>query len=520
SVLANTSLLNQSIDHISNVISSFESLDSDAPWSKLGYFDATQHDAIEHLFFRFLVSRRVLVSLALQENTPSSRTNGGDESSKGDDLQRALARAESSFADESMTDTTHALQTMIILASAIALLVYDGKFIKCFCNDNIAIAKLNEKFYRSDIDFSTYNQLRLECTDTTIINGRMTNLTNAYKALYCDESNVHNVVIKDSQAEVLSTLIDSLAKEADGLVQEYLEQPIRFLRMDRIKHRPIADAARNAKSGTKNALRETRALTFKAVSRLKSPRAYLIKFSSEQKRDVLERLRPGDLIFTYTAGYVSDIFIPGAFKHGITYVGGPMDRTEAGLTADNIARIYDDLPAGEAQTLLQQFRISALPSRREGEEALEADVIEAVAEGVIFNNLCRLMDTHVNRFLVLRPRITDEERTDALISTFRFLGDKYDFGFNFGDASAVVCTEVQYHSFNGKGGLSFELTKRAGNPTLSADDIVNYHLTKPGNFDFVLLALEDKDSSCHDAEIYVGEDGKGMLADLMKSESR
>ena len=69
---------------------------------------------------------------------------------------------------------------------------------------------------------------------------------------------------------------------------------------------------------------------------------------------------------------------------------------------------------------------------------VDADVIEAVAEGVIFNNLSHLMDTHVNRLLVLRPRITAEERAEALISTFRFLGEKYDFSFNFGDVSAVV----------------------------------------------------------------------------------
>lgn len=217
---------------------------------------------------------------------------------------------------------------------------------------------------------------------------------------------------------------------------------------------------------------------------------------------------------------MSDVFIPGAFKHGITYVGSPTDRDEAGLNADSVARIWDDLPEGEVATLLRQFEISSIPSLNKDEKEVEADVIEAVAEGVIFNNLCHIMDTHVNRLLVLRPQITHEERTDALISTFRFLGDKYDFSFNFGDVSAVVCTEVQYHAYNGKGQLAFELTKRAGNPTLSADDIVNYYLARPDSFDFVLLALEDTESSCHDAKIYLGDDSKNVLIDLMTSESK
>jgi len=94
-------------------------------------------------------------------------------------------------------------------------------------------------------------------------------------------------------------------------------------------------------------------------------------------------------------------------------------------------------------------------------------------------------------YSVLRPNISKEERKDALITIFCFLCSSYDFGFNFADTSSVVCTEVQYHAFNGKGDISFELTKRAGNPTLSADNIVNYYLKKQGSFDFVLLALED-----------------------------
>ena len=83
-----------------------------------------------------------------------------------------------------------------------------------------------------------------------------------------------------------------------------------------------------------------------------------------------------------------------------------------------------------------------------------------------------------------------------------------------------MCTEVQCHAFNGKGQLKFQLTRRAGNPTLSADDIVNYYLANEGSFDFVLLVLEDGDSSPHDARIYAGDDGRNVLVNLMTSESR
>lgn len=181
-------------------------------------------------------------------------------------------------------------------------------------------------------------------------------------------SNVmYNIMTTHSaQADRLSQLIESLAKEANDLVHDYItKQSKPFLLRNKVKHLSIAAVARKTKRNTKTVLQETRAFTFKGVSRLKSPIAYLIKFSMDQKQDVLGRLQPGDLIFTYTAGYASDVFIPGAFKHGITYVGSPMDRDELGLNADNVARIYDDLPEGGVETLLHNFKVATIITNKE-----------------------------------------------------------------------------------------------------------------------------------------------------------
>ena len=533
------SLLQQSVNHLEVVLASFEELAVSAPWKELGYFDSKQHDQIEHLLFRFLVSRGVLVSLALHKDKKSNvggqqhstATSPGNNNSNDHVLQSALAHAESSFAEEGISDATHTLRTRTICAAAIALFVYEARLVKCFRNDDIAIAKLNQQYYRSDIDVDTYTKLKLECTDAKAVDGRVHSLVDAYNMLYCNEDTNESIEVTtlDAKSIELSNLTETIAKEVNPLINELASQqtsgrPVIMLKnkvKNKVQHAPIATVARTAKKGTISILRETRATTFKGVSRLKSPIAHLIEFSEEQKRDVLQYLEPGDMIFTYTAGYMSDVFIPGAFKHGITYVGNPHQRKEVGLTADNLMHFANDLPEGQVQTLLEHFNTSTIPAVNSG-ESMAADVIEAVAEGVIFNNLCHLMDTHVNRLVVLRPRISEEERTDALISIFRFLGSKYDFSFNFGDTSAVVCTEVQYHAFNGKGQLHFELTKRAGNPTLSADDIVNYYLTKePGSFDLVLLAIEDPDlGSSHDAKVYYGDEGKNTLTKLMKEESR
>jgi hypothetical protein len=73
---------------------------------------------------------------------------------------------------------------------------------------------------------------------------------------------------------------------------------------------------------------------FTKVARIKDPRAHLLVFSPERVTELKRLLEPGDLILTYTDGYVGNLFPPSVFKHGIIYVGPPEERTAAGLTEE------------------------------------------------------------------------------------------------------------------------------------------------------------------------------------------
>jgi hypothetical protein len=254
-----------------------------------------------------------------------------------------------------------------------------------------------------------------------------------------------------------------------------------------------------------------RSVIFKDVSRLKSPTAHLIKFSAAEKKQVFELLQPGDLVLTYTAGYMSSVFIPGVFKHGITYIGTPAERQELALSTD-------DLPASERyQTEILAKNLKKMKL----DDGKEADMIEAVAEGVIFNNLSHIMDTHINRMLVLRPRLSDAERRVFMAEIFSYLGDGYDFRFDFSDSTYQVCTEVIYRAIDGKGGIEFTMTERAGHPTLSADDVANYYLAnKPSAFDLILYAEEGPQLKDHQAIIMVGEQGAERLKALMAEQKK
>ena len=143
--------------------------------------------------------------------------------------------------------------------------------------------------------------------------------------------------------------------------------------------------------------------------------------------------------------------------------------------------------------------------------------IAIVGVGNLFSNIDRILDTHVNRLLVLRPQIDDAERTAFLAGVFAFVGDPYDFRFDFADATRQVCTEIIYRALNGKGGIDLALTSRAGHPTLSADDIVLYHFATPGRFEVVAFAEEDPEDSHHAARLWTRGPAERRLEARMAS---
>jgi hypothetical protein len=248
------------------------------------------------------------------------------------------------------------------------------------------------------------------------------------------------------------------------------------------------------------------------VSRLREPNAHLVSFSSAQKQEMVSLLQPGDILLTFTAGYASDVFIPGAFKHGITFVGTVAQREAAGLSPDRIILVGGN---AEGKKIARDLREDHTVHGR------SANVIEAIAEGVKFSNLDHILDTHINRILVLRPELGEDNRARQVSRTFSYLGQDYDFRFDFADASKQVCTEVIYRAISGLDDIEFPLTRRGGHVTLSADDLVNYWIhTNPNAFRFVLYAEEAPASPGHRARIMTGAKGKTRVKALMASGGR
>jgi len=153
---------------------------------------------------------------------------------------------------------------------------------------------------------------------------------------------------------------------------------------------------------------KTRGVIFRDVARIKSPRAKLLQFSKDQVLQIKEMLQPGDILLTYTAGYMSNVFLPGQFKHGITYIGSVEERRHAGLTTNELSK--------RAVSDVQRMALIENVGREKSPDGYDVDIVEAVAEGVILNSLDKLLAAHVNRLAVIRPVIADEERLDQLVA--------------------------------------------------------------------------------------------------------
>jgi hypothetical protein len=440
---------------------------------KLGrdYYNASEISAMEGLLFRFTVMQSALW-----------------------DIVNSYGGVDANFTNDDIGTKAHVLSiaATLLIASHTALVV------EHFADDPAAIKQMNEAYYRSEIPFGTYDRMRVNVTFPDLLAA----VADA-KKLYASElanpqSELAILSRSDPDYSALINHIPVLHDEAELRLQQVAQY---FPSYSEAKQ--LAKQDSNSQNKTLYAIRSW---LFKEVSRLKSPSAHVVVFTHEQKRQIFSLLEPGDLVLTYTAGYMSDVFIPGAFKHGITYLGTPDDRAPLNLSVEN-------LPADERYeplTLAANLQDSSLP------DGTSANMIEAVAEGVIFNDLEQIMDTHVNRMLVLRPKLSAAERAAFLVEVYSYLGDGYDFRFDFANASQQVCTEVIYRAINGKGEIDFELTVRAGHETLSADDIANYHLESAADaFDFVLLVETDPDSKDKGALVYTGAEGEAKLKTLM-----
>jgi hypothetical protein len=109
-------------------------------WRKRGYFTGAEHDAIEWLFFRFVHNHR----------------------SFWGEIDR-LGGVGLALTSEADRPGAH----LLVLHAGLALAEASAFLVSEFREDPIAVAKLNELFYRSEIPADTYDRIALAATNAT-----------------------------------------------------------------------------------------------------------------------------------------------------------------------------------------------------------------------------------------------------------------------------------------------------------------------------------------------------------------
>ena len=162
-------------------------------------------------------------------------------------------------------------------------------------------------------------------------------------------------------------------------------------------------------------------------------------------------LQPGDAIVSRHDDAMSNLFLPGYWIHSSLHIGTEEDRRRLGVRVD---------------------------PPRESKWTGPIRVLEARKDGVL---LRPLHDTlAVDAVAVVRPRMPAEALREALGRALAHEGKLYDFEFDFFRSDRLVCTGVIYRGFDGLGGLKFPITRRAGRPTFSSEDLLQMAIEDRG----------------------------------------
>lgn len=466
------------------LVSEMSALQRGITQKKIEYYTSDEHDRVEQVMYRFVVCWESLWDMVEFYGTYGEKVQDQSAGTKG----------------------------FLIGYDAALRLSYTGcKFVNTFLDEPAVVSKLNEAYPRCDIPSGTFDKLVHTVTSLEYIEG----MEVAWK-LFSEQadkpsSRLSRLARTDSDCGELVADIRKLRLYQEAQVERLLQvRAIIFPGLEnRIRHSKVLSTIESLrKEFGETVMGAASVLGGAAVHLMKAPFSDPVTLSGEDIQKVKAALRPGDFLLVFSKGYMTNIFIPGRFKHALTYVGTPAQRVALGIKAST--GIPSDSQLRKLVDALARFDL--IPGS-------DPDLVEAIGEGVVFNSVDYVLAHNISRMVVLRPQLDPENMSKHLGTIFQFLGTPYDLRFDFSEAAHLCCTETLYRSLNTRGPIRFELVRRMGRMTLSADDIVNYHLNAPAEnrpFSFVLLVEEDPEQGGGRGRVVMGEEGNSRLANILR----
>ncbi len=283
-----------------------------------------------------------------------------------------------------------------------------------FGNDPIVRRKLNESHPGYGIEINSFDAIQMSLTDPT-------NALRIRDANQFYEQNSELLCERAAEDPLLHhvvAVIDTLRAATDVSTTRYVKA--------RVAERKRDARDRILVGSVVNAVYAIQEWGSRLVSHVKTIPNHIPRLPNEIQSELLPKLQPGDVLATRKDCALTNYFLPGYWPHVAMFVGAEQ-------------------------------------------------VVESLKDGVRE----RAMDSPFGNdaIAVIRPRLDSDLVKKAIKRARTHVGKPYDFDFDFTRADRMVCTEVVYRSYEGIGGFHFELVKRAGRQTLSAEDLLGLALT-------------------------------------------
>lgn len=318
----------------------------------------------------------------------------------------------------------HVISEFTVAFAASLVLIDAARFLReLFGQDEIVRRKLNESQLNYGIRQGSFDAIQMSLTDP-------------FNGLKIREATLfHDQHAEQIRAEARSTpQLRRLIEVIDNRIESIRVATRRFVKV-RLDQRRLQLNEAVMEGGLLRALYAFQEWGSRAVSSLSTMPHHIPKLPDQIASGLRDLIRPGDVFVTRKEGALTNYFLPGYWPHAALYVG-------------------------------------------------EEQVIESLKDGV----RQRTLDSPFGNDAVtlIRPLLAGELVQQALSRARSHVGKPYDFDFDFTRSDRLVCTEVVYRSYAGIGEIEFQLTRRAGRQTLSAEDLL--HLALQGKY-FHLVAV-------------------------------
>ena len=381
-----------------------------------GFFTPTEDEQTRHLLVSYWQARAALFELIL------------------------------SFKDEAQGESDASREAFVVAYAAVILLVDAARFLReQFGRNTVIVAELNEAEPHFGIPPQVYDTVQHSLTSPV----HAWHLYHAQRYLLRHRRALGQLASGDDALQPAMAVIKKLGRRARIALPRYISARAR------VRGRQLKDLMVQTAVGKLVYAVETLAgRTVADIYTRPGHHPALPPHVCDQLRALLE---PGDVLISRKEHALTNYFLPGYWPHASFYLGDAETLRQMGIADhEHVAPRWDRiLPTG-------------------GEDPRR--VLEAQKDGVHIRSLNSPLTC--DAIAVVRPRIDRPLIADALARAIFHEGKPYDFDFDFTRADRLVCTEVAYRAYEGLGGINFELTRRAGRLTFSAEDLLRMALAR------------------------------------------